>query len=126
SRTLEGDENDAEVARQLKNAASRVYHARKRLARATGETHALEQDARTERGSHQPTGENDCGRLVRGTDERAPTGAGTQNAQATDTAGTGAGDAHNCEARAGLEAAVLKACRKAWDHARADGVGGIG
>ncbi|CAA0819827.1 Unknown protein, partial [Striga hermonthica] len=44
--SLEGDGNDAEGARQLKNAASRAYHVRRRQARATAEVRVLEWSAR--------------------------------------------------------------------------------
>ncbi|CAA0830188.1 Unknown protein, partial [Striga hermonthica] len=53
--TLEGDENDADVGRQFKNALSRAYHARRRLAQRAGETQAIDGGACDVRETSDPT-----------------------------------------------------------------------
>ncbi|CAA0815810.1 Unknown protein, partial [Striga hermonthica] len=44
---LEGDGNDADTARRLKNAASRAWHARRRLSRRASEVRYADRRART-------------------------------------------------------------------------------
>ncbi|CAA0810223.1 Unknown protein, partial [Striga hermonthica] len=99
---LEGDGNDAEVARQLKNAASRAYHARKRLAREAAKVRALECGAR---GASMGGQRADMRKMGTGGYARAA----AHDARGTDAQGECTRGARSIPARAGMPAITARA-----------------
>ncbi|CAA0810120.1 Unknown protein, partial [Striga hermonthica] len=83
---------DAEVARQLKNAASRAYHARKRKARVTAEMRALEGSARQTGEDNQRTGARAEGEDVGKTRGRSRRVANAYHVQTKGTVDAGVGE----------------------------------
>ncbi|CAA0814787.1 Unknown protein, partial [Striga hermonthica] len=95
-------------ARQLKNTASRAYHARKRHARAMVEVRALERSARE-------TGEDRLHADVRAVCTACMRGVGGQDVRSAGLMGARAERSGTGEARAADEATCLEACGKAGD-----------
>ncbi|CAA0837931.1 Unknown protein, partial [Striga hermonthica] len=130
--SLEGDGNDAEVARQLKNTASRAYHARRRQARVTAEVRALtgKNGSRTD-GVHGEDGQDAQAAVLasaiaegsRSDEARASSylevcGMVRSHASEEAAGGESARDTLDGAARAMREAILLEECGVAQQHAR--------